>query len=191
MDVDFPKAALTVVTGVSGSGKSSLVVDVLEAEARRRFLETLSLYERQSTREGPEAPVESVIGLGVAITVGSDRRLYNRRATVGTATEIAHHLAVLFAWVGERQCPECSVEMQRVTAKKGGEEWVCPACNTRTPMAQSRHFSSTTYAAACLTCHGVGTLQTPNPQKLIIHPEKPLCAGAMYSPGFFPKGYLI
>ena len=59
-----------------------------------------------------------------------------------------------------------------------------------------RHWPSraisipTTYAAACLTCHGVGTLQTPAPEKLIIHPEKPLCGGAMYSPGFFPKGYL-
>jgi excinuclease ABC subunit A len=190
VNVDFPKAVLTVVTGVSGSGKSSLVVDVLEAEAKRRFLETLSLYERQSTREGPEAPVESVAGLGVAITVGSDRRLYNRRATVGTATEIAHHLAVLFAWIGQRQCTECSGEMQRITAKIGGEEWFCPTCKTQMPVAQPRHFSSTTYAAACLKCHGVGTLQIPNPKKLIIHPEKPLCAGAMYSPGFFPKGYL-
>jgi len=66
VNVDIPKGALTVVTGVSGSGKSSLVSDVLEAEARRRFLETLSLYERQGTREGPEAEVESISGLGVA-----------------------------------------------------------------------------------------------------------------------------
>lgn len=86
--MDFHKGALTVVTGVSGSGKSSLVGDVLEAEARRRFLKSLSMYERQSTREGPEAPVGSVSGLGVAITVSPERRLYGRRATVGTATEI-------------------------------------------------------------------------------------------------------
>ncbi|MDP6350588.1 MAG: excinuclease ABC subunit A, partial [Chloroflexota bacterium] len=59
VDVSFPKGKLTVVTGVSGSGKSSLVGDVLETEARRRFLESLSLYERQSTREGPEAPVDA------------------------------------------------------------------------------------------------------------------------------------
>ena len=60
-----------MVTGVSGSGKSSLVGDVLEAEARRRYLETLSLYERQGTREGPEAPVDSVSGLGVAVHGGA------------------------------------------------------------------------------------------------------------------------
>ena len=184
VNVDFPKAALTVVTGVSGSGKSSLVGDVLESEARRRFLETLSLYERQSTHEGPEAPVGAVTGLGVAITVGSERRLYDRRATIGTATEVSHHLAVLLAGIGERHCLECGAVMSR------GIEWLCPACQATAPIAEPRHFSSSTYAAACLTCHGVGTLQVPKPEKLIIHPEKPLCAGAMYSPGFFPKGFL-
>ncbi len=58
------------------------------------------------------------------------------------------------------------------------------------PLAAARHFTSSTYAAACLKCNGVGSLQVPNPAKLIIHPEKPLVDGAMYSPGFFPKGYL-
>jgi len=193
VDVDFPKGRLTVVTGVSGSGKSSLVADVLEAEARRRFLDTLSMYERQSTREGPEAPVESLSGLGVTVTIGPERRMYNRRATVGTATEIAHRLAVLLSWRGERACPECGAALHRTTGRGPAgstQTWVCSRCAATAPVAQPRHFSSSTYAAACLTCHGVGTLQKPNPSKLIIHPEKPLCAGAMYSPGFFPKGFL-
>jgi len=184
VNVDFPKGKLTVVTGVSGSGKSSLVSDVLEAEARRRFLEMLSMYERQGVHEGPEASVGSVTGLGVAVAIGPERLVYNRRATVGTATELSHHLAVLLATVGERSCPACGARMLRAAA------WHCPACGTNAPLASSRHFLSSTYASACLTCHGVGTLQAPNPAKLIIHPERPLCAGAMYSPGFFPKGYL-
>jgi excinuclease ABC subunit A len=88
INIDFPKGAFTVVTGVSGSGKSSLVSDVLETEARRRFLETLSMYERQGIREGPEAPVDSITGLGVSVTVTPARKLYDRRSTIGTATEI-------------------------------------------------------------------------------------------------------
>ncbi|MBN1886900.1 MAG: ATP-binding cassette domain-containing protein [Thermoflexales bacterium] len=214
VDVDFPKGQLTVVTGVSGSGKSSLVGDVLEAEARRRFLETLSLYERQTTREGPEAAVDGVTGLGVTLTLGPERRRsYDYRAAVGAATEIAHHLAVLLAWVGERACLECGAAMQRQVSvasgtkidpkglgkplgsgsyfrDNGDQAWHCSACGASAPAAEPRHFSPTTYAAVCLTCHGVGSLQLPMPDKLIVDPDKPLCGGAMYSPGFFPKGYL-
>ena len=185
VDVDFPKGRLTVVTGLSGSGKSSLVHDVLEAEARRRFLETLSQYERQGTHEGPEAEVGSISGLGVALTVTPERLVYSRRATVGTATEITHHLAVLFSLLGERVCLECGGQMQRAA-----ERWLCPSCQGTAPFARSHHFISSTYAAACLKCNGVGSLQIPQPKKLIIHPERPLIDGAMHSPGFFPNGYL-
>lgn len=184
VSVEIPKGKLTVVTGPSGSGKSSLVHDVLEAEARRRFLESLSLYERQGLHEGAEAEVEAVTGLGVALTIEAERLTFSRRATVGTATEIAHYLAVLLANQGERTCLECGSPMER------GREWVCTGCGGRAPLASARHFSSSTYAAACQKCNGVGSLQVPNPAKLIIHPEKPLVEGAMHSPGFFPNGYL-
>ncbi|UCG37363.1 MAG: ATP-binding cassette domain-containing protein [Candidatus Bathyarchaeota archaeon] len=184
IDVDIPKSALTVVTGVSGSGKSSLLRDVLESEARRRFLETLSLYERQSTREGPEAPVNSITGLGVSVSITPGRRLYRRRSTVGAATEVSHHLAVLLSLIGERDCLKCGAKMQR------SDLWLCLKCGNTAQIAKPRHFSSSTYSAACPKCHGVGSLQVPVPEKLIVNPEKPLCAGAMYSPGFFPQGYL-
>ena len=191
VDVDIPKRKLTVVTGVSGSGKSSLVSDVLESEARRRFLESLSMYERQSTHEGAEAPVDAVRGLGVALSVSSQRQRYNRRATVGTHTEIVLHLAVLLSQLGERACPDCGAPLARV-AVPGSQEplWRCPTCGHESPIGRPSHFSPQNYAAACPTCHGVGTLQEPHPEKLMIHPEKPICAGAMYSPGFFPGGYM-
>jgi excinuclease ABC subunit A len=157
VSVEIPKRKLTVVTGLSGSGKSSLVHDVLEAEARRRYLESLSLYERQGLHEGAEAEVEAVTGLGVALTIGAERLVYSRRATVGTATGISPHLAVLLAAQGERECLECGSAMER------GKEWVCRNCKARSPMAAPRHFSPSTYAAACQTCNGVGSLQVPNP----------------------------
>jgi len=183
VNIDFPKSAFTVVTGVLGSGKSSLISDVLEAEAKRRFLETLSMYERQGTHEGPEASVESVTGLGVSVFVSSSSGPYGRRTTVGTVSEISHHLAILLASVGERVCLNCGALMNR------NEEWTCPSCHNKAPVAKPRHFFSSTYASACPKCHGVGTMQVPVPEKFIIHPDKPLCNGAMYSPGFYPKGY--
>jgi excinuclease ABC subunit A len=189
VDASFPKGALSVVTGVSGSGKSSLVMDVLEVEARRRFLESLTLYERQATREGPAALVDEVTGLGVSISIKDERRLLNQRATTGTETEISHNLALLMAWTGDCTCSHCGQVMTSTPTGSAGSSWRCPNCRSEFA-AEARHFSPTFYAAACKRCHGVGTLQEPNPSKLIINPEKPLCGGAMFSPGFFPKGYL-
>ena len=184
VDVDIPKGLLTVVTGLSGSGKSSLVHDVLEAEAKRRFLESLSLYERQGIHEGPEAHATSVSGLGVSLSIVPSQRLYDKRSTVGTVTEISHHLAVLLATVGERTCLRCGAVMER------GLEWVCPKCKETAPILEGRHFSSSTYSSACPSCNGIGNLPVPAPDKLIINPDRPLCGGAMYSPGFFPKGFI-
>jgi excinuclease ABC subunit A len=182
--VTIPKGGLTVVTGVSGSGKSSLVTDVLEAEARRRFLESLSMYERQSTREGPEAPVDTITGLGVAVSVSAGRH-YSRRATIGRETEILDHLTVLLAYTGQRTCEQCGTPMER-----GHKLWNCPNCNETMRIFQPREFLPSNWLSACPKCQGIGTVSVPNPDKLIIHPDKPLCKGALYSPGFFPYGYM-
>jgi excinuclease ABC subunit A len=190
VSIDIPKSRITVVTGPSGSGKSSLVRDVLQAEAERRFFESLSMYERQGTHEGPKAPVDSVSGLGVSVAISSRRRrgagywsVYAVRTTVGVVTEISNHLAALFSILGEHLCPNCQAVMNRRNS------WVCPECDTRLPLYSPRDFSRKTYTSACEECSGIGHQQKPVPEKLIIHPEKPICAGAMYSPGYFPKGY--
>jgi len=191
VDVDIPKGKLTVVTGVSGSGKSSLVGDVLQTEARRRYLESLSMYERQGLSEGAQAPVDSITGLGVTLTVASQRAhlwsqipQFTRRNSVGAITEISFHLSVLLAALGKRTCLVCGTEMTR------GNEWICPNCSSTATLAQPRHFSSAHWSSSCKNCNGLGTLQIPQPEKLIIHPEKPLCVGAMYSPGYWPQSYL-
>ncbi|MFX1418098.1 MAG: ATP-binding cassette domain-containing protein [Promethearchaeota archaeon] len=188
VNVKIPKKKFTVITGVSGSGKSSLIIDTLETEARRRYFETLSMYERQSTKESAEALVGNIKGLGITALIIPEKIIqgwfFNLRNTIGKATDIILHLANLFSYMGERSCPKCNQLMERE------KKWYCNNCNISISFAKPRHFISTNYSAACLKCHGVGSFQVPNPNKLIIHPEKPLCNGAMYSPGFFPKGYL-
>ncbi len=191
IDVDIPKGALTVVTGVSGSGKSSLIRDVLQAEARRRYLEALSMYERQGMREGAEAPVDAIRGLGVTVSVAPHQAhlwshipQFTRRNSVGTVSELSVHVATLLALLGTRRCLACGAMMRRET------QWVCPACAATAPIAPPRHFMGAHFASACGTCSGLGTLQAPQPEKLIRHPEKPLCAGAMWSPGYWPQTYL-
>jgi excinuclease ABC subunit A len=114
---------------------------------------------------------------------------YARRATVGTASELAYHLAVLLSTAGQRACLHCGA-LTMVRGPASRQAWECPQCGATAPLAKPQHFSPTTYAAACLKCNGVGSLVVPRPEKLIIHPEKPLVEGAMYSPGFFPNGYL-
>ncbi|TXT67681.1 MAG: hypothetical protein BAJALOKI1v1_30044 [Promethearchaeota archaeon] len=190
ISVKIPKHKLVVVTGVSGSGKSSLIIDTLEKEAHRRYLETLSMYERQSTKETSEALVDKIEGLGITASISAEkiRRswMLNLRNTVGIITNLEQHLAKLISYLGTRKCPKCNQRMART--KKG--IFYCAEDDLIIPIPKPRHFISSNYSAACLKCHGVGSYQIPNPSKLIIQPDKPLCRGAMHSPGFFPKGYL-
>jgi len=185
IELKIPKNGLTVICGVSGSGKSSLVNDVIEVNAQKRFFESLTMYERQNIKEGRQQGNSSITGLGLTLSIEPERSLYNLRNTVGRITGIDRHLGILFSALGESSCPECSSILERKNSYL-----MCPQCSYKEEIYTPARFSSNTYGSACRTCHGIGSKYILNPEKLIIHPEKPLCSGAMYSPGFFPQGYL-
>jgi excinuclease ABC subunit A len=115
IDVDIPLHRLTVVTGVSGAGKSSLVFDTLYAEAQRRYLQSFSTYTRQFLERFERPDAEEIGDLPPAVAIRRASFKASSRATVGSLTEIADHLRLLFARAGVVICPECG---QRVIAHR-------------------------------------------------------------------------
>src|SRR5271170_1158190 len=107
VDVDIPHHRLTVVTGLSGSGKSSLAFDTLYAEGQRRYVETFSPYTRQFLERMDKPEVEHIEGLPPAIAIERSNSVKTSRSTVGTMTEIADHLKLLFARLASLTCPHC------------------------------------------------------------------------------------
>ncbi|TSC77482.1 MAG: excinuclease ABC subunit A [Parcubacteria group bacterium Gr01-1014_33] len=115
IDLDIPKNKLVVITGLSGSGKSSLAFDTLYAEAERRFVESLSSYARQFLGVKDKPDVESIDGLSPAISIDQKSVSKNPRSTVGTITEIYDYLRILFARIGHPHCPSCGKPVGRQT----------------------------------------------------------------------------
>ena len=106
INVDLPRNKLVVITGLSGSGKSSFAFDTLYAEGQRRYVESLSSYARQFLEIMEKPDVDLIEGLSPAIAIEQKASGHNPRSTVGTVTEIHDYLRLLFARVGEPQCPD-------------------------------------------------------------------------------------
>jgi len=118
IDVKIPRNKLVVVTGISGSGKSSLVINTLFAEGQRRFLESLSSYARQFLGEMDKPDVDSIEGLSPAIAIEQKPLSKNPRSTVGTVTEIYDYYRLLFANIGIPHCPNCGKEIKPQTPQQ-------------------------------------------------------------------------
>jgi len=118
IDVDIPRDALVVMTGLSGSGKSSLAFDTIYAEGQRRYVESLSAYARQFLGQMDKPDVDSIEGLSPAISIDQKTTSRNPRSTVGTVTEIYDYLRLLFARVGRPYCPNCAIPISQQTVEQ-------------------------------------------------------------------------
>ncbi len=114
-DVKIPRNELVVLTGLSGSGKSSLAFDTIYAEGQRRYMESLSSYARQFLGQMEKPDVESITGLSPAISIDQKSTNRNPRSTVGTVTEIYDYLRLLYARIGIPHCPQCGKEIRKQT----------------------------------------------------------------------------
>jgi excinuclease ABC subunit A len=178
VSLSIPKNKLVVFTGLSGSGKSTMAFDTLHMEGQRQFMESLGLVTYTS-----KPPLDGISGLSPSISV--DQRITNHspRSTVGTATEVFTYLRVLYARVGHRPCPRCGGDIAPAHEDTSETHWdddeglngdsldlssvACPHCGAPVPEMNMAMFSFNKPAGACPTCTGLGTIYSPNLDKLI------------------------
>jgi excinuclease ABC subunit A len=122
VDVEIPRNSLTVITGLSGSGKSSLAFDTIFAEGQRRYIESLSSYARQFLGGMQKPDVDEISGLSPAISIDQKAHSANPRSTVATITEIYDYLRVLYARVGTPHCPVCGHKIEKMTVDEMHEQ---------------------------------------------------------------------
>ena len=135
VDADIPRNRFTVITGLSGSGKSSLAFDTLYAEGQRRYAESVSAYARRFMDVMDKPDVDEITGLSPAISIDQKTTSHNPRSTVGTVTEIYDYLRLLYARIGVPHCPVCG----RVISQQTVDE--TPTSGVRT-VAEGRRWSS-------------------------------------------------
>src|SRR5258705_8521006 len=131
IDLEIPRDQLVVITGLSGSGKSSLAFDTIYAEGQRRYVESLSAYARQFLEQMEKPEVDSIEGLSPAISIEQKTTSKNPRSTVGTVTEIYDYLRVLFARVGVPHCPKCGRVISAQTVQQMVDRVLAKAPGTR------------------------------------------------------------
>ena len=172
VSIDIPRNKLIVITGLSGSGKSSLAFDTIYAEGQRRYVESLSSYARQFVGLMDKPEVDLIEGLSPAISIDQRTISHNPRSTVGTITEIYDYFRLLYARAGVPQCPNCGAKMKKASEEKKDKKkigkreinssrierfFACPNCEHRISELEPRDFSFNSAHGACSACGGLGT----------------------------------
>lgn len=193
INLDIPRDKLVVITGLSGSGKSSLAFDTVYAEGQRRYVESLSSYARQFVGLMDKPDVDLIEGLSPAISIDQRTVGHNPRSTVGTVTEIYDYLRLLYAKCGEPYCPHCDIKLKKESeeikkAKKvRGRDvqsvrmerfYTCSECGYRRPELEPRDFSFNSGHGACASCGGLGTKSEIDPD-LVFNPNLSILEGAI------------
>lgn len=173
----IPKNKLVVLTGVSGSGKSTIAFETLQTECQRQYMESLGMV----TDEFVRPKVDAITGLSPAISVQQNNGNKNPRSTVGTMTEIFTYLRILFAKLGVRSCPHCgsvvnpdfetSTCVESVSDEAALTEFEestsCTTCGHQIPFLTMSHFSFNKPQGACETCNGIGQTMVPNLERIL------------------------
>ena len=171
VDVEIPRNRMTVITGVSGSGKSSLAFDTLFAEGQRRFAGSFSTYARRFVQQDGDARFDGVSGLTPTVAIRQQAPSRNPRSTVATLTEIHDSYRLLYSRLGARMCPTCGASLD------GGR---CASCGFEgAHTLTAAMFSPNSEWGACPRCRGLGYTLECDPAKLVTDSSKPLAGGAM------------
>jgi len=193
IDLEIPRDKLVVITGLSGSGKSSLAFDTIYAEGQRRYVESLSSYARQFVGLMDKPDVDLIEGLSPAISIDQRTVGHNPRSTVGTITEIFDYLRLLYSKCGQPYCPNCNLKLKKASEEKKiaknvrGREikstklerfFYCSECDFRRPELEPRDFSFNSGHGACAICGGLGTKAEVD-QELVFNSNLSILEGAI------------
>lgn len=187
VDVNIPLHKFVAISGLSGSGKSSLAMGILYEEGARRYLEALSTYTRRRIKLGAQAEVTSVKHIPSALALKQRPAIPSERATVGTMSEIFNVIRLIFSRLGSPRCPnghqvKPSLAIAEAMSKSGDQMGMitCPTCGVSFPAFSAEDFAFNS-AGACENCQGTGVVREIDESKLIGDPNLSLADGAVAS----------